>query len=557
MRNEKRVALVIGNSAYPTSPLRNPVNDARAMARTLRGIGFEVLAHENLSQKEMRRAIIEFGDRLGGGGGGLFYFAGHGLQVSGKNYMIPTDAAIKSEREVEVESLDVASVLARMETAQNRLNIVILDACRDNPFGRSFRSSARGLASIDAPSGTLIAYATAPGKLARDGEGANGLYTGELLKAMRLPGLKVEDMFKRVRQAVQSQTRGEQVPWESSSLVGDFIFALPTGLAVATAPPPAPPRPSVREELRQEVGVLTFSSRVAGVEVWVGEDKIGETRAGRALVVENLPVGSYRAKARKLGYKEWDREVQVAANQRAEVLIDIEPLRPEPPRTEDRAEMVLVPAGEFWMGSDESADEQPRHRVGLDAYYIDKYEVTNAFYKRFMEATGRAAPGYWNNTSFNGESQPVVGVSWHDADAYCKWAGKRLPTEAEWEKAARGTDGRKYPWGEQWDSSRANAGDKLGKTAPVGSYPSGASPYGVHDMAGNVWEWVADWYDKDYYKRSPERNPTGPDSGWNKVLRGGSWYDDPFFALRTASRGNVTPVLRNDLIGFRCARGSQ
>jgi uncharacterized caspase-like protein len=227
MRRERRLALVIGNGKYPTAPLRNPPNDARAMAHALRNVGFDVVTHENLGQKEMRRAILEFGGRLVSGGVGLFYFSGHGLQVSGRNYMIPVDAVINAENEVEVEAVDVASVLARLETAKNRLNIVILDACRDNPFARSFKSTARGLASIDAPSGTLIAYATAPGKLARDGEGPNGLYTGELVKAIPVPRLKIEEVFKRVRQAVMEQSNGEQVPWESSSLLGDFMFVLP------------------------------------------------------------------------------------------------------------------------------------------------------------------------------------------------------------------------------------------------------------------------------------------------------------------------------------------
>jgi formylglycine-generating enzyme required for sulfatase activity len=218
--------------------------------------------------------------------------------------------------------------------------------------------------------------------------------------------------------------------------------------------------------------------------------------------------------------------------------------------------MVLVPAGEFLMGSDDGdADEKPPHRVHLDAYHVDRYEVTNALYRRLMEATGRQAPSYWNDSKWNGASQPVVGVSWHDAEAYCKWAGKRLPTEAEWEKAARGTDGRKYPWGEQWDASRANSdASKLGKTATVGSYPSGVSPYGAHDMAGNVWEWVADWYARDYYQRSPERNPPGPDSGTSRVLRGGSWDFNPF-NLRSTYRINYTPVYRSHDFGFRCARG--
>ncbi|MDP3768234.1 MAG: formylglycine-generating enzyme family protein, partial [Dehalococcoidia bacterium] len=217
--------------------------------------------------------------------------------------------------------------------------------------------------------------------------------------------------------------------------------------------------------------------------------------------------------------------------------------------------MVLVPAGEFWMGSKDYDREKPRHRVHLDAFSIDKYEVTNALYGRFIQATGRAAPSYWNDSKWNGSSQPVVGVTWHDADAYCKWAGKRLPSEAEWEKAARGTDGRKYPWGDQWDVSKANADNELGKTAAVGSYPGGASPYGAQDMAGNVWEWVADWYDKDYYKQSPERNPRGPDSGQYRVLRGGSWHDAPYY-LRTADRSSSAPDFRNYDLGFRCARGS-
>jgi iron(II)-dependent oxidoreductase len=216
--------------------------------------------------------------------------------------------------------------------------------------------------------------------------------------------------------------------------------------------------------------------------------------------------------------------------------------------------MVIVPAGEFTMGSNDSADEKPPHRVYLDAFFIDKYPTTNAFYERFMDATGRAAPLSWNDSSFNAPQQPVVGVSWDDADAYCRWAGKRLPTEAEWEKAARGTDGRKYPWGEQWEASRANSTEsKFNRTTPVGSYPSGVSPYGAYDMAGNAWEWVADWYLSDYYQRSPGRNPIGPDSGSRRVLRGGSWNDFPFL-LRATYRLSYTPVNRNDYVGFRCAK---
>lgn len=358
-RGEARLALVVGNATYPSAPLRNPANDARAMAQALRGLGFEVLAHENVGQKALLRAIIEFGDRLQGGGVGLFFYAGHGIQVGGRNYLIPVDAAIRSEAEVEVEAVDVARVLARMETAKNRLNVVILDACRDNPFGRSFRSSARGLASIDAPSGTILAYATAPGKTARDGEGTNGLYTGELLKAMQVPGLKIEDVFKRVRDALQRQTQGEQVPWESSSLVGDFIFKLAAEGPAPQAPSPDPRvavAPVVREEPRQAFGSLAISAKTPGVEVWLGDQRVGETNAGRALVVDNLRVGTHRVRGRKAGQQDWEREVQVVADARTEVLIDLDPPGPPPVIKGDYgAERVLIPTVEFWMG-----DQRPR-----------------------------------------------------------------------------------------------------------------------------------------------------------------------------------------------------
>ena len=232
---------------------------------------------------------------------------------------------------------------------------------------------------------------------------------------------------------------------------------------------------------------------------------------------------------------------------------------PQPPAqtSRDGAEMVSVPAGEFWMGSEDSEafpHEKPRRRVYVDAFRIDKYEVTNALYRRFMDAPGRAAPQYWNDSKWNESSQPVVGVDWNDANAYCQWAGKRLPTEAEWEKAARGTDGRKYPWGEQWDSSRANSYEsKVGKTVAVGSYAGGTSPYGAHDMAGNVWEWVADWFDEKYYANAPDRNPQGPSSGQYRVLRGGSWNVYPR-DLRTSYRVRGEPKTRGDSIGFRCVQ---
>ncbi len=224
--NAKRVALVIGNGAYTTAPpLKNPPNDARDMAATLRTLGFEVATGFNVNQRDLKRLIREFGQKLKGThSSGLFYYAGHGVQSKGRNYLIPVDAQIESEAEVEDSGVDVGLVMNLMDEAQNGLNIVILDACRNNPFARSFRSASDGLAQVDAPTGTLIAYATAPGRVASDGAAQNGLYTAELLKQMRVPGVPVTEMFMRVRGEVMKQTDGKQVPWEASSLVGSFYF---------------------------------------------------------------------------------------------------------------------------------------------------------------------------------------------------------------------------------------------------------------------------------------------------------------------------------------------
>jgi hypothetical protein len=222
---DARIALVIGNAEYKSAPLRNPVNDARAIARALKEAGFEVDLKENISQQGFIAALRSFAARLKDTGGtGLFYYAGHGMQVKGANYLIPVDAGIESEDEIRYMAVDANQVLDKMEQAGNRLNIVILDACRDNPFSRSFRSKQSGLAQMDAPSGMLIAFATSPGAVAYDGEGANGVYTKHLLRNLSLPGLPVELVLKRVREGVSKDTDNRQIPWESSSLLGDFYF---------------------------------------------------------------------------------------------------------------------------------------------------------------------------------------------------------------------------------------------------------------------------------------------------------------------------------------------
>jgi hypothetical protein len=219
-----RLALVIGNSAYQTSPLKNPLNDAEDMAAALRNLGFKVILKKNADRRTMEDTIRFFGKQLRNGGIGLFYFAGHGVQVGSRNYLMPIDARIESESDVRYEAVDAGRVLGKMEDAENQLNIVILDACRNNPYARTFRTDQKGLARMDAPTGSLIAYATAPGEVAADGLERNGIFTKNLIQHMMTPNLSIEQVLKRVRIDVARKTNGRQIPWESSSLMGDFYF---------------------------------------------------------------------------------------------------------------------------------------------------------------------------------------------------------------------------------------------------------------------------------------------------------------------------------------------
>lgn len=241
----RRVALVIGNSAYAVGRLRNPTHDARAMAEALRELGFDVTHLQDLGMARMKRALREFGGELKGGGVGLFYYAGHGVQIKGENYLIPVDAAPESAEEVEYETVSAGLVLAQLAGNAGGTNIVILDACRNNPFARGIRSANKGLAEVSVPVGTLVAFATAPGAVASDGpDSSNGVYTQELLRFMRVPGLSIEEVFKRVRVAVRERTQGRQTPWEESSLTADFYFTPPeasgSGGTPAGAGAPAP-----------------------------------------------------------------------------------------------------------------------------------------------------------------------------------------------------------------------------------------------------------------------------------------------------------------------------
>ena len=263
--------------------------------------------------------------------------------------------------------------------------------------------------------------------------------------------------------------------------------------------------------------------------------------------------------ANKLGLDDEQRAVYQQLHEKIQQRHKVNHRTPSLPQHLDQS-MVLVPGGEFMMGSwTGDADERPVRRVYLEDFFMDKDQLTVGQYAKFLEATSHIAPPEWHIMSrAMHQKRPVVNVDWADAAAYCTWAGKRLPTEAEWEKAARGTDGRTYPWGDEpptrlhGNMQKEVWNNHMGLT-PVGMFADGKSPYGINDMAGNVWQWVSDWYDQDYYKSSPLQNPTGPPKGEYKVVRGGSWGSGPE-GLRSADRETHVPSFQGFGTGFRCAK---
>ncbi|HEX4945654.1 MAG TPA: SUMF1/EgtB/PvdO family nonheme iron enzyme [Blastocatellia bacterium] len=533
-QGDRRVALIIGNSAYTQGALANPVNDARDIAAALRQANFEVLFGENQNRRQMRELIRQFGDRIRQGGVGLFYFAGHGVQVNSTNFLIPVGAEITEEHEIEDESIRVDFVLGQMEEARNKLNIVILDACRDNPFARSFRTAGeRGLAvTRSAPTGTLIAYATAAGSVASDGVGRNGLFTQELLANLKTPGLTLETVFRRTRTSVRTKSNGRQVPYEYTSVEGEDFYFLPPGNApLVSAPAPgastaSPTAPTIGTVRRNSLG-MEFAY---------------------------VPAGSFL-----MGSTEEDIKRIVGAVGKSE---------------SDRA------SRDFYK------NEVPQHRVTISQpFYLGRYEVTQKQWEEVMGATVQQQHKKADitfNLSNVGPNQPMYFVSWEEAQQFIRRLNDRydgfvyrLPTEAEWEYACRAVTTGDYAgrlnslgwygdnsghepldsWAEWVKSGRdyqkywmqflkpnGNGTHEVGLKAP--------NAWGLYDMHGNVWEWCEDWYGN--YASWHQTNPKGAPKGQYRVLRGGSWHNNGR-ACRSTSRIGAAPDARSEDGGFRVA----
>lgn len=571
--SDSRIALVIGNSAYKEAPLKNPVNDANAMAQALQQAGFEVMLKTNVNRKEMNALVRDFGDRLLKGGMGLFYFAGHGMQVGGKNYLIPVGAEIQREDEVPDESVPADLVLRKMETANNGLNLVIMDACRNNPFARSFRSAATGLGRMDAPSGTLMVYATRPGSVAADGDGENGIFTKNFLVKMKQPGLDLANLVGEVSEAVENETRKAQQPWIEGNLKGSrFYFYGPVTVQQAPAANHA------ADAEKEAWGLIKESSDAADLKDFLEkfpngqyantakiklrqlEKKQAPSAAASHAEQERLALEQAEARQRSQAAAERIR-AEAAERARAEAAS-----RPAPVATTASSsrgftdpttgmEFVNVPGGCFQMGDtfgDGESDEKPVHEVCVSSFMMGKYEVTQGQWKRVMENNPSKNTSWFSSA----DDYPVERVSWDEAQEFIKklnqQSGKnyRLPTEAEWEYAARsGGKKEKYAGADKFMAVAWYVKSE-GQTHPVGQKK--ANGLGLYDMSGNVWEWVSDWYAKEYYNDSPKDNPQGPSSGSYRVTRGGGWSFHPVIVYASGRSKNL-PDYRNSFLGFRLA----
>ncbi|GAB2179603.1 SUMF1/EgtB/PvdO family nonheme iron enzyme [Dongia sp. agr-C8] len=531
---ETRVALVIGNARYDGElpKLTNPANDADLMAATLKKLGFRVNMVKDANLDQMKRAIQDFGTSLSDAGPtavGLFYYAGHGIQLAGENYLLPLGSRLQKPADADLVAVNANLILKQMEFAGNALNIIILDACRNNPLSRGMRSADQGLARMDAPMGSFIAYSTAPGATAADGSGKNSPYTLALSKAMQKPGIPIEEAFRDARVEVIAATDKTQIPWESSSLTGAFQFnpgaraAEPQVAAVAPAPATEPaPAPAA---------------------------KAPEAGGAKVAMCKDCP------------------------------------------------EMVSIPAGSFLMGSPESEDDRdekegPQTKIDIRAFAIGKYPVTRGQFAEFIQATGykparrcfaEVSHGKWEETSkaswkdpsfSQTDRDPVVCVSWQDAMAYVKWlsqaTGKpyRLPSEAEWEYAARAETTTSRYWGDDADEActYANASDRHTKreydmpavdcddgylyTSPVGKFKP--NKFGLYDMLGNARQVVAGCL-TDSIAALPKDGSANEDCS-EHPLRGSSWESWPKL-MRSASREWIDSEYAHLGFGFRVALG--
>jgi iron(II)-dependent oxidoreductase len=599
-------ALLIGINKYPNLPVQYQLHYAENDVKELKKVLLEqyqfhesnitTLVNEQATYNGIREKFAQLSDKnkIDSNDCVLIYFSGHGQTVSKPRggeigFLLPYDAKVDMDNVNDISSyygtcmgMDELKRLAGMIPAKHI--IFLVDACYSGlvvanrgGFKTSIPNYLKKVASV--PVQQVITAGMKDDVSSESPEWGHGAFTYKLLEALRTgvadenddgitTGLELAAYLRNVVPNISPKQTPQYGYFDGE---GEFLFLQIT----KTESLPAPPSGSAfsLDDLKNEADRLETIEKA-----W--DDKLNEMRKAyndvkafdSRSVTPNLKVSAWQKFIDS--FKEDNPYSQDDDSMYQEARKQLDYWNKQPSETsiigKDGAPMILIPAGEFQMGSDIYANEQPVHTVYLDAFYMDKYEVTNAQYKKFMASTGHKAPARWKDSIFNKPDQPVVCVTWEDAKAYASWAGKRLPTEAEREKAARGgLVGKLYPWGDaEPDGTQCNLADKnmtdlewsnrniddgYKYTSPVGSFPPNG--YRLYGMAGNIYEWCADWYDENYYAVSPQSNPTGPESGLYRVLRGGSWRDNSLFAFRVAYRNLYSlPTIVGDNIGFRCVQ---
>jgi formylglycine-generating enzyme required for sulfatase activity len=547
--SESRVALVIGNGKYQDTghwpELDNPLNDAKDIATALRGFHFEVIELKNQTKEGMDKAIAEFGRKIGNSEAALFYFAGHGMQVKSQNYLIPVDAKFESEAQVAYQSINVNQILDEIDNGQSQANIVILDACRNNPLSGKFRSGAvPGLAVPSSqPKSTVIVYATDPGNVSSDGKDRNGLFTAGLLTAFKGSDLSLHGVLSLASAEVERGSieagNNKQTPYVNGpmTLQDSFQFA-----------PGSISKPPVRTEM------VSPALDPAAIELsfW-NSIKDSNDPADFEAYLKQYPAGRFAdlAHNRIRQLKAATVRPEPAPPPVVEPPVAVRP-EPTPVCASCLEEMVQIPGGSFMMGSSSAEqnaldiNEKPRHEVQVAAFSLGKYEVTQGQWRKVMG----------NNPSFDqkcGDDCPVGKVSYNDVqdfiDKLNRQTGQRyrLPTEAEWEYACRGGGTEDYCGSNNVDAVAwygSNSGQK--SHAVGGKQPNG---FGLYDMSGNVWEWTCSTSGYDGSENTCANN-TNP----YRIFHGGSWADTPAH-VRSAFRNWISTSFRgSNGLGFRLAQ---
>lgn len=651
----QRVALVIGNAAYQgEKSLRNPGNDAQDVAAALQQAGLQVRRHTNLGRSEMNRAIDEFMHAAEGAELAVVYYSGHGMQANGEAYLIPVDAKIKNERDVRNESIRLADLMDDLEIKRIGNTLLIIDACRDNPYRSRTKGGVKGLARPKEMNGAfLVAYATADGTTADDGDTRNGLYTEQLLKQLGQSGKSLRDVVEDTQLAVEKISNGAQRPknygdtakFRSITLQGGTQLASLQAEPVVRIAAPQPSPSSLSAPARNQDAETQFWQEVKSsnsrdyVEAYIKQypkgkylalakvelkrlddaqraerarqeaqqqraleqerqsalraeqasweaAKAGNTPESYASYLASYPAGNFASLAeaaqqrlqRDAAYQAeaqaW-KQAETATNSatvqayvsrypngryQSQAQIKLAALQKEEAEMRpgkvfkdcaDCPEMVVVPAGNFTMGSIENADENPPHSVNIKSFAIGKYEVTQGQWKAVMGSN----PSHFGNC---GDNCPVEKVSWNDAKDFIQMLNAKtgksysLPSESEWEFACRAGGGHRYCGSDNVDAVGWHNGNSANSTHPVGQKQANA--YGLYDMSGNVWEWIEDIWHGNYAGAPTDGNVwVSGDEQSQRVRRGGSWVNVTV-SLRSADRDRYAPDYRINYIGFRIAR---